>query len=195
VVQKVSALPKQALTLAEVVMKWGWRDEAIELLWLAGKDPMNGDEALQTLYSYFAKTGATQDLYRVLLHRQGLKPDDRGIQNNVAQLSLLLNLNVERAQKLARELHETEPSNAVYASTYAFALHAQGESKKAEKVMSALSPEQLRQPEIAAYYGIVLAGAGDHARAAEFLDLSEKGGLLPEERALVEKARRTLARR
>ena len=171
------------------------RDEAIELLWIAAKDPANGDDALQALYTYFAQNGATQDLYRVLLHRQGLRPDDRGVQNNVAQISLLLGLNVERAQKMARDLHESEPTNAVYASTYAFALHAQGDSKKAEKVLSSLSPEQLRQPEIAAYYGIVLAGAGDQARAAEFLDLSEKAGLLPEERALVEKARRTLARR
>ena len=193
--QKVSNAPKQALTLAEVVQKWGWRDEAIELLWIAAKDPVNGDDALQALYTYFAEQGATQDLYRVLLHRQGLRPDDRAIQNNVAQISLLLNLNVDRAQKLARDLYEREPKNAVYASTYAYALHAAGESKKAEKVLSELTPEQLHQPEIAAYYGIILAGVGDHARAAEFLDLSEKAALLPEERALVEKARRTLARR
>ncbi len=193
--QKVSSAPKQALTLAEVVQKWGWRDEAIEMLWIAAKDPVNGDDALQSLYTYFAENGATQDLYRVLLHRQGFKPDDRAIQNNVAQLSLLLNLNVERAQKMARDLHEREPKNAVYASTYAYALHAAGDSRKAEKVMSALTPEQLREPEIAAYYGIILAGAGEHARAAEFLDLSEKAGLLPEERALVEKARRTVASR
>jgi thioredoxin-like negative regulator of GroEL len=193
--QKVSNAPKQALTLAEVVQKWGWRDEAIELLWIAAKDPVTGDDALQALYTYFAQQQATQDLYRVLLHRQGLRPDDRAIQNNVAQLSLLLNLNVERAQKLARDLYESEPKNAVYASTYAYALHAAGDSKKAEKVLAGLTPEQLRQPEIAAYYGVILAGTGDHARAAEFLDLSEKAGLLPEERALVEKARRMVARR
>jgi predicted Zn-dependent protease len=193
--QKVSNAPKQALTLAEVVQKWGWRDEAIELLWIAAKDPANGDDALQALYTYFAANKATQDLYRVLLHRQDLRPNDRAIQNNVAQLSLLLNLNVERANKIARDLHDSEPKNAVYASTYAYALHAAGDSKKAEKVLSTLTPEQLREPEIAAYYGIILAGAGEHGRAAEFLDLSEKAGLLPEERALVEKARRTLARR
>jgi hypothetical protein len=61
--------------------------------------------------------------------------------------------------------------------------------------MEGLTPEQLRQPEIAAYYGIILAAAGDHARAAEFLDLGEKATLLPQEKALVEKARRSLAQR
>jgi predicted Zn-dependent protease len=131
----------------------------------------------------------------VLLHRQGFRPDDRAVQNNVAQLSLLLNLNTERAQRMARDLHQSEPTNAVYASTYAFGLHAAGDSKKAEQVLGALKPEQLRDPAIAAYYGIILAGAGDHARAAEYLDLGEKAGLLPEEKALLEKARRMVARR
>ena len=58
-----------------------------------------------------------------------------------------------------------------------------------------LTPDQLRTPEIAAYYGILLAAAGDQARAAEFLDLGEKATLLPQEKALVEKARRSLAQR
>ena len=61
--------------------------------------------------------------------------------------------------------------------------------------MNALAPEQLRQPEIATYYGILLAAAGEHAKATEYLDASEKAGLLPEEKALVDKARRMLAQR
>ena len=117
------------------------------------------------------------------------------MQNNIAQLSLLLNLNADRGHRLARDLHEREPKNPVYASTYAFALHAKGDTKKALAVMNTLTAEQLRQPEIAAYYGIILAAAGEHAKAAEYLDLGEKAGLLPEEKALVEKARRLLAQR
>jgi hypothetical protein len=61
--------------------------------------------------------------------------------------------------------------------------------------MNALTPEQLKQSEIAAYYGIILAAAGEHAKAAEYLDASEKAGLLPEEKALVDKARRMVAQR
>lgn len=194
-VKKVSADPKEALTLAEIVQKWGWRDEAIELLWVAAKDPAMGDSALQALYDYFAKTGATRDIYRVLLHRHELRPEDRNVQNNVAQLSLLLNLNAERGQKLAADLYQKEPTNPVYLSTYAFALHSAGDTKKALQVMSALSEEQLRRPEFAAYYGIFLAAAGEAARASEFLDLGENAALLSEERALVEKARRAVARR
>ena len=194
-VKKVAANSRYIIMLAETAEKWGWRNEAIDLLWLAAKDPVKGDEALVRLYRYFAGKGETQNLYRVLLHRAELHPDDRNIQNNVAQLSLLLNLNVDRGQKTARDLYEKEPANAAYASTYAFAIYSSGDVKKALKVMDSLTEEQLHQPDIAAYYGIILAAAGDQARAREFLDLGEKAKLLPEEKALVEKARRSLAQR
>ncbi|CAA9241429.1 MAG: hypothetical protein AVDCRST_MAG42-1724 [uncultured Chthoniobacterales bacterium] len=192
---KVSTNPKQALTLAELVYKWGWRDQAIELLWIAAKDPGQGDQALLRLYSYFASQGATPDLYRVLLRREEFHPNDRAVQNNIAQISLLLNLNADRGFRLARDLHQSEPKNPAYASTYAFALHTRGDTKKALAVMNGLTEEQQREPAIAAYYGILLAAAGEHTRAVEYLDAGEKAGLLPEERTLVDKARRTLARR
>lgn len=192
---KVSANPKHALTLSELVYKWGWRDQAVELLWIAAKDPAAGDQALQRLYNYFASQGATHDLYRVLLRREEFQPNDPSVQNNIAQLSLLLNLNADRGYRIARDLHERDPKNPVYASTYAFALHSRGDTKKALNVMNSLTEEQLRAPAIAAYHGVMLAAAGEHGRAAEYLDLGEKAGLLPEERTLVDKARRTLARR
>jgi len=192
-IKKVAGDARHLMMLAETVEKWGWRAEAVDLLWLVAKDPVKGNEALTTLYRYFAKNGDTENLYRVLLHRLELHPDDRNVQNNFAQLSLLLNLNMERGHKIAREIYEKEPANAAYVSTYAFALHVQGEPKKAVKVLEGLNAEQLHQPEIAAYYGIFLAAAGDRARAGEFLDLGEKATLLPQEKALLEKARRSLA--
>jgi Flp pilus assembly protein TadD len=117
------------------------------------------------------------------------------MQNNFAQLSLLLNLNVDRGQKAAREVYEKNPKNPAYVATYAFALHSAGDSKKARRVLETLSPEELSKPEIAAYYGVILAATGDQTRAAAFLDLGEKANLLPQEKALIEKARRSLAQR
>ena len=191
--KKVTADPRQTLSLAETVEKWGWRAEAIELLWVVAKDSVKGGDALRLLYRYFAKNGDTENLYRVLLHEVELHPDDLNVQNNFAQLSLLLGLNSDRGQKAAREVYEKDRKNPAYVSTYAFAIHTAGDSKKAVKVLETLSPEQLHKPEIAAYYGVILAAAGDSTRAAEFLDLGEKATLLPPEKALIEKARRTLA--
>ena len=102
----------------------------------------------------------------------------------------MLNLN-RTGQKIARELYEKSGESGYLPLT--LLRFMPGRSEKAVKVMEALPPEQVRQPEIAAYYGIILAAAGDHARAAEFLDLSETATLLPQEKALVEKARRSLA--
>src|SRR5205085_808419 len=194
-VKKIAADPRQALSLAETVEKWGWRAEAIELLWLVAKDPVRGNDALRTLSNYFARNGDTENLYRVVLHQVDLHPDDANVQNNFAQLSLLLNLNTDRGQKAAREVYEKDPKNPAFVSTYAFALHAAGDSKKALKILETLSPEQLRKPEIAAYYGVILVAMGDQTRAGEFLDLGEKANLLPPEKALIEKARRSLAQR
>jgi tetratricopeptide (TPR) repeat protein len=193
--KKVAADPRQVVALAETVEKWGWRTETIDLFWLAAKDPVKGDDALRALYNYFVKNGDTQNLYRVLLHQSELHPDDVNVQNNFAQLSLLLNLNPDRGQKAAREVYQKDPKNPAYVSTYAFALHVQGDTRKALKVIETLTPEQLHQPEIAAYYGIILAAAGESARAGEFLDLGEKATLLSEEKVLLEKARRSLAPR
>jgi cytochrome c-type biogenesis protein CcmH/NrfG len=191
--KKVAADPRQAVSLAETVEKWGWRAEAVDLLWLLAKDPARGDDALKVLYGFFARNNDTENLYRVSLHQLELHPDDPNVENNFAQLSLLLNLNSDRGQRAAREVYEKDPQNPAYVSTYAFALYTAGDSKKAQKIIETLPPEQLRKPELAAYYGVILAAAGDRARAAEFLDLGEKASLLPQEKALVEKARRSLA--
>jgi len=193
--KEVGPNAREALNLAETVEKWGWRPEAVDLLWVVSKDPVRGEEALRALYSYFARAGDTENLYRVLLHQVELHPDDPNVQNNFAQLSLLLNLNTDRGQKAAREVYDKDPKNPAYASTYAYALHVAGDSKKALAILETLTPEQLRQPNIAAYYGVILAAVGDQTRAGEYLDLGEKANLLPQEKALVEKARRSLAQR
>jgi cytochrome c-type biogenesis protein CcmH/NrfG len=194
-VRKVSSNAEAVLMLSQTAAKWGWRAEAIALLWIVAKDSERGEDALRILYDHFIKEGDTQNLYRVLLHLHERRPQDPDIQNNLAQISLLLNLNPERGQKFAQDIYEKEPKNAVYVSTYAFALYARGEPAKALKLFSGLPEAKLREPAIALYYGIVLAAVGDGELAAQFLDLGQKGSLLPEEKALLEKARRSLAQR
>jgi len=45
----------------------------------------------------------------------------------------------------------------------------------------------LSEPTISAYYGICLAAAGDE-KARSYLDFGKQANLLPEEKALIEKA-------
>jgi thioredoxin-like negative regulator of GroEL len=194
-VRQVNGRTEEIFLLAEMARKWGWEKDALDLLWLASEDPRKADQTLNTLYNIYAAKGDTHELYRVLLHLEELRPNEPAILNNIAQLSLLLNLNAERGHELARKVYEQNPRNADYASTYAFSLYRRGEMRKAVQAFADLPEADLRRPQIAAYYGMMLAAAGNFARAREFLDLGAKANLLPEERTLLDKAQLAIVQR
>ena len=174
--------------LSRAVAEWGWEKETADLLWTLTKYPQTQMEALQGLYRNCAVAGDTLGLYRVLVRLAEVQPEDLGIQNNLAQVSLLLNADAERARKLAADLYRKEPSNPAYASTYAFGLYTKGDVKGALEIMNRLTDEQLREPSLAAYYGVILVAAGEKGKAQEYLKLASSAKLLPDEKALVAKA-------
>jgi len=130
-------------------------------------------------------------LYRVLLRLTEDNPGNLDIQNNLAQISLLLDVKTGDARRTAADVYRKSPGNPSYATTYAYALLTKGETEAAAKVMAALSEEQLKDPAVSAYYGMCLAALKD-PRAASFLDAGEKAKLLPEERVLLDKARTSI---
>ena len=170
------------------VAEWGWKQESLDLLWLLTKDQQQQDAALSALSNYYSGQGDTGNLYRVVLRLLELSPNDPQIENNFAQLSLLLDLDKPRASNIARKLYETDPTNAVFVSTYAFSLYSQGQNAKALQAFQRVKEEDLRTPAVAAYYGIVLAANGDKTKAREFLALGQTATLLPEERTLLSRA-------
>lgn len=194
-----AAAEKQAATqpmflsmLTRATSEWRWKKEWLELLWSLTKYPETQFEALQNLYQSYSDDGDTSGLYRVLVRLAELMPEDEVIQNNLAQISLLLNADTERARKLAAEVYRKQGSNPAYAATYAFALYTNGDTTRGLKIMSALNPTQLREPSVAAYYGILLAAAGDSQNAREYLKLGATAKLLPEEKTLLTKAENSL---
>ena len=184
--------PQALLMLARTVSQWGWQNETLDLLWSLSKAHATRMEALQLLYQHYAKAGDTGGVYRVLLRSTEVAPDDLVMQNNLSQVALLLDVDVERARKIASDLVKKEPTNAAYVSTYAYSLFARGDVEAAREAMQALSPEQLQTPAIAAYYGIILAAAGEKDAAKQYLERGKQAFLLPEEKALIAKAEATL---
>jgi predicted Zn-dependent protease len=178
---------EMTFSLIRTVTEWGWKDETVELFWALSKNQDRRKEALQSLYQYYAQARDTQGLYHVLLRLVEADPGDSDVQNNLAQISLLLDAQPEDARKTAAELYQKNPANAAYATTYAYALLTKGKVQEAQKIMNSLSETQLREPAVSAYYGLCLAAAKD-PRAHEFLEAGRKGSLLPQEEALVEKA-------
>jgi hypothetical protein len=190
--KEASAQPQSLLVLARTVAAWGWEAEMVDLLWILAKSEDTKLEALQTLYQHYSKLGDTTGLYRTLLRLVEALPNDLTLQNNLAQISLLLGADVERARKVAAEIKGKEPSNGAYVSTYAFSLYTNGDVKGALQAMDQLGHDQLRDPSVAVYYGLVLAATGQKEKAREYLRRAAEATLLPEEKALVAKAESTL---
>ena len=182
---------EHTLMLMRTVSGWAWENEAIQVMWALAKYPEKQKEAFQTLYRYYAKNRDSQGLYRVLVRLAELDPQNLDIQNNLAQVSLLLNAQPDEARRIAADVYHKVPSNAAYATTYAYALLTKGNAEAAGKIMNSLSAEQLKDPTISAYYGICLSALKDK-RARKFLEAGEKATLLPEEETLLEKARAAL---
>jgi predicted Zn-dependent protease len=181
-------------SLQHLASQWQWTEKEAKILWLLVEKPATQSSALQALYRLYTRHGDSTGLYRTFLRLAQISPGDRSIENNLVQLSLLLNLNRSDAQEKAKKLHEAEPSNIAFASTYAFALHRGGNDAAAIKLMESFPAEQLQDPSIAAYYGIILASKKDN-EATRYLDLGAKATLLPEEQNLVAQARKEIAQR
>jgi Flp pilus assembly protein TadD len=120
-------------------------------------------------------------------------PREPALRNNFAQISLLLKAEPSHARAVAQDLYKAHPHNAAFASTYAFALFQSGDVKGPLKIMRQLTPEQLQDPSVAAYFGILLAAAGQNDNATEYFALAEKARLLPEEEELVAQTKASLA--
>lgn len=186
--------PARLNLLQTIAFQWHWPEKGAAVLWMLAENRDAQREALQALYRYYAGQRDTSGLYRALSRLVAVMPDDPAVRNNFAQISLLLKAETFRARGMARDLHEAHPHDAAYASTYAFALFQSGDVKGAVKIMSQLTPEQLHEPSVAAYYAILLAAAGQSDAATEYFGLAEKAKLLPEEDELVAKAKASLAR-
>ncbi len=182
-----SAQSEWLLTLVRTVTEWGWEAETIESLWALSKHREKQREAFLALYQHYSKTGDTQGLYRIVVRLLELDSGNLDVENNLAQIALLLNVNPAEARRLAADVYNKSPKNPAYVTTYAYSLLTQGNTKEAVRIMSSLSAEQLSQPTISAYYGICLAAAGDE-KARSYLDFGKQANLLPEEKALIDKA-------
>jgi hypothetical protein len=184
-----AARVEQAAGLVQLAIEWGWASEAEDLSWVAVRRAPGQTWPLQALLRHYTATTNTAGLYRV--HQAMLERDPKSLalKNNLAMYGLLLNRDLRQAATLAREVYDADKTNAFFVSTYAFSLHVQGKSAEALKLMQALPEAELRRPEIATYYAVLLSAAGEREKAGAYFTVAEKGQLLPEEHRLLAEAR------
>lgn len=187
---KAGERPEALGALARLAEGWGWTKEAEELYWKLGSGAAPQRWALQSLYRQYRLRGDTEGLYKVLKKTLDADPTDLVARNNLALLSLLLGRDADKALAWIEEVYAKSAGNALIASTYAFALHKAGRTAQGIRVFEKLREEQLRNPNVAAYYGVLLAASGQGDKARRYLDLAERATLLPDEQRLVADARR-----
>jgi hypothetical protein len=116
-------------------------------------------------------------------------PSDLSVKNNLAVTAMLLDAQELRPHDLAQQIYEKSPTNASFASTYAFSLYLKKKNQDALKVIEKLDPKDLQKQSIAGYYGLILKAAGNDQKAKTYFDYAFKGPMLPEEKKLFETAK------
>lgn len=181
-------LPHATGRLARAIAGWGLETQYIELLRTLLKDPNDAGWASQALLPIMTQRRDTSGLWEATGRFLEVDANNDAAANNFVIYSLLLGRETMRACELAAKLYARHPYEGNYVSTYAYSLHVRGRTDEALKVMEALSPQQLESPDVAVYYGILLASAHDWARAPKYLEQRKNAHLLPEEEALVRTA-------
>ncbi len=106
----------------------------------------------------------------------------------MAMIAMLLDAQELKPYALAQEVYAKSPQNPSCASTYAFSLYQQKKYDEALKVMQRLTPQELNDPSVAGYYGLILKATGDTNKAKVYLAWTSKAHLLPEEKKLFDRA-------
>lgn len=183
--------PDRLAAIAQLAEGWGYTDQAEDAWWMIANGSENATAALTTLQRLYQAKQNSHGLLRVAKRALELNPRDLVAANNCASLGLLLTGD-SSARRLAAKLHTEYPASTVFRATYAFALHLEGKTGAALKVMETLKEAQLRHPAIAAYYFVMLVENGNMERAQSFLSAASQAQLLPEEQKLFAAATRKL---
>ena len=171
--------------LARAATGWRWRERTEEAQWKMSGYSGCPRSALDSLWAIALRRGDTANLQTLSGIMTKANPGDFLLQNNYIFLSLLTRSQEGNPQKATAALYKQHADHPSVAATYALSLYQQGMAKEAVAVMSALKPEELRAPQVALYYGIVLTGAGHAGKALEFLELGANYPMLPEEKSLL----------
>jgi len=174
--------------LDQLTTAWGWSQERTDVL----QEVISGFPkevwAEEELVGLFYATGNTHALASLLDKLYAADPSNLRIKNNLATVLMLLKSDAPKAHRLAFESYSNSTNNPFFACTYAYSLLLQSKPEEAVRILGSLNTDNLRNPSIAAYYGVVEAEAGHKDAAKEALKLATTARLLPEEMELVRKA-------
>ena len=172
------------VSLLKLATSWGRTPQREALLWqIVQRHPVER-WALKELDRWYTDESNTRGLNKVHAVLVAGDSQDLVAKNNLAATSMLLKINLPRAHALAKEIYAHHSEEPVLASTYGYSLYLQGRTQEGLAAMEKLTPQSLKTPAVALYYGVLLRAAGRAGEAEPYLALARGSRLLPEERAL-----------
>ncbi|MBS0633407.1 MAG: hypothetical protein JSS11_15975 [Verrucomicrobia bacterium] len=183
--------------LQRLAAVWQWDDESERTLWTIARAYPDQTWAHQALFNLYRRKKNTAAMREVM---ETLRQSDGSVlryQHDWALLTLILdpNSNWNQAKETMKGLYENSPTDATYATGYAFALAQAGRGSDAMAIVDKLTADERnyapRQPYLAFIYGV--------AKRSEDLDHTVKAGqgvtYLPEESYLFVRAKEELTRK
>lgn len=182
--------PEQLAALVRLAQAWRWDERAELTLRKLSADERTPLWVLDALWAIARKSGDSAELHRLSRLIVKARPKNTNARNNFIRLSLLRHSDDAATDQLATELFQEHPTDITCATTYGLSLFLGGRVFDALQIMQSFPPEQLRDPEVALYYGIFLQGSGDSPKADEFLALARGSTLLRDEEELIARVKR-----
>ena len=176
------------LVLYGLARTWAWPAEKEEMLQLISNRAQWQVWALKELEAVYVRRQNTGPLLGVYEDLLKCEPQNPAFQKGFVTIALLTRRSLAPAHRLAAEMKTRHPQDPETLALYAYSLHLQLRTTAGLEALGTLKAEDLHQPRIAAYYGVLLAFNGEVAKAREFLAKAGEGKLWPEEKKLVEEA-------
>ena len=172
-------------SMAKTSMDWEWKERAEEALWKLSVNPRCPGWAFDALRSWSSQRGDAVQLHRVSTLLARKDPTSVRARNDAVFFGLLIRSRERGLHEKAEEIYREKPESGVAAATFGLSLYERARANEAVALMETLKPGQLRDPEVARYYGLFLVATGQSGKAEEYLALGAGGAVLREEAALL----------
>lgn len=180
--------------MVKLAISWGWEQRAQEVMWSMAGSPNCPRWMLDALWLIAIESRDTAQLQRLAGLLVLADARSAAFRNSFAFYALLAHSEDGNPHREAERLFAENPGDSSIVLTRALSLHLLGKSAEAGALTGALPATELMKPRIALYHAIFLTAAGEGAKAAEFLTAAEDWKMFPEEKALLERARVSVAK-
>lgn len=183
--------------LAVAAGSWRWTQKEEEVLWRIARTGRAPRWVLDTLWSRARSRSHTVQLHEAAGYIAKAAPGDVTARNYYNFLCLLLRTQEGNPHHEAAKIHAEHPENHFLAVTHALSLYQQDKLEEALKMTSALPPEELRTEGaiFPFYHGVFLIASDRVAEGEEFVKLTKKRIMLPEEQAILDREREAARKR